>query len=1264
MAKIYVSSTFLDLEGYRAQVEKVIRRMGHIDVAMEYYVAEDQRPVARCLADVTDCDVYVGIFAWRYGWQPKDDNPNQFSITEMEFRQAEKTGKPCLIFLLSEDAPWPRKHMDKDTTKIETLRNGASAKHNGDWFASPDELARKVAEAIYKRIPAAVSIPEHNLDAYYAALRKRYGVLALEGLTPPQKEEYLQIQLRSVFVEQSARENPPPVELPKEVWEKLSHDREIHSEDLPSGMTLEDVRQAREAYYEKPARPVLEALTDTRQRYTILLGDPGSGKSTLARYVMLSLIDPSPALRTGSTGDEKLRRVFDGCLPLLVELRSYAGLCADDKCKSFLEFLEYLGQTEGWALTQAALHNHLKNDGRAVVLFDGLDEIFDPGQREQVARQIAGFCNDYPKARVIVTSRILGYRRKILTDAGFTHFTLQDLDEKQVETFVTRWYDLAMSERPDEARERRERILKSFKDSASIRQLAGNPMLLTIMAIIGKHQELPRERWKLYDHAASVLIQHWDVNKHLKDESIQADFIGEDDKKELLRRLAFHMQGGDGGLAGNYIHRDELQAEFESYLKERYNQAPDRAKIIAEAMIQQFRERNFILSLYGANLYGFVHRAFLEFFCASAFVWKFEKTKELTIEQLKTEVYGKHWEDRGWHEVLRLICGMVDEKWVGEIVESLVDVEYKNLISIIDDIIAEMSGRRSLALSATCLDEVSNLNSMQKVILKFLHHKRWQARYDILMILVNTSGHYSEILPLLRDFVANDTRDIVRRAAVYALAGRYRDDPQTLPLLRERAVKDEHEIVRRAAVSVLAKHYREAPQTLPLLRERAVKDEDGNVRSIAVSALAEHYRQDPRTLPLLREWAVKSEHANVRSAAVDALAKHYHADPQTWPLLRECVVKDKNEDVRRTAVSALAEHYSADPQTWPFLRERAVKDEHEIVRRAAVSALAEHYREAPQTLPLLREWAVKSEHTDVRRAAVSALAEHYRDDPQTLPLLRECAVKDNDGYVRRAAVSALAEHYRADPRTLLLLRECAVKDEHEAVRSAAVSALAEHCRADPQTLPLLRERAFKDEHEAVRSAAVSALAEHCRADPQTLPLLREHAAKDAHVNVRRAAVDALIKHYSDAPQTLPLLRERAVNDEHVNVRGAVVSTLIAHYRDDPQILPLLRERAVKDEYEYVRHVAVGALIQHYCADQQTLPLLHERALKDESPKPDDKKYPWQNYVRETAVNAIAENWPTHPGTLPLLRERAQNDPTPWLRERAKELIAALESEKN
>lgn len=989
MARIYVSSTYLDLQEYRAQVEKVIRRMGHTDVAMEYYVAEDTRPVKKCLDDVASCDIYVGIYAWRYGWQPTDDNPDKLSVTEMEFRQAEKFGKPCFIFLLSDDAPWPRKHIDKDASKIENFRNTASAKHTADYFATPDELARKVAEAIYKQIPAAVSIPEHNIGTYFEALRKRYNVLALEGLTPPQKKEYLQIQLRSVYVEQSVREDAPPVELPKEVWEKLSREQEIHDEDLPSGITLEDVRKARESYYQKPSQLVLDALIDSKNKYAIVLGDPGSGKSTLARYIMLSLIDPALA------GD-KIQKAFEGYLPLLIELRTFAGLCADNKCETPLEFLEHLGKTEGWGLTQSALQSHLKGDGRAVVIFDGLDEIFEPKLRETITNQIVGFTNAYPKARVIVTSRILGYRRKILSDAGFTHFTLQDLNEGQVRAFITQWYDLAMSDRPDEAKERRERILKSFADQASIRQLAGNPMLLTIMAIIGKHQELPRERWKLYDHAASVLIQHWDVNKHLKDERIEADFIGEDDKKELLRRLAFRMQSGDGGLAGNYMHREALQEEFETYLKERYSQTPDRAKVIAEKMIQQFRERNFILSLYGANVFGFVHRAFLEYFCASAFVWKFEKTKELTIEQLKSDVYGKHWEDQSWHEVLRLICGMINEKWAGDIAESLLNFEYKGkkpdtkleieikeLLKKHPEVRVHLR-RRSMWFSTDILYEISNPNLLYKTILKFMCHENGLVRDDILIFLLKLPNRILE----------------------------------TLSLLLERAVQDEDEGVRYAAVSVLAKHYHDDLQTLLLLRERAVQDKDANVRRAAVSALIEHYHKDAETLPLLRERAVKDENANVRSAAVWMLAEHYREDAATLPLVRERAVQDDDSDVRHAAVSALAEHYRADAKTLILLRERAVQDNNANVRRAAVSALAEHYREDAATLPLLRERAVNDESPKqddheygqyVRETVINAIAKYWSDHPDTLGLLRERAEHDPTPWLRERCQELVKE---------------------------------------------------------------------------------------------------------------------------------------------------------------------------------------------------------------------------------------------------------------
>ena len=64
MARIYVSSTFKDLKDCRDQVIHLLRRMRHEVVVMEDYTAEEQWPADKCLADVTACDLYVGIFAF------------------------------------------------------------------------------------------------------------------------------------------------------------------------------------------------------------------------------------------------------------------------------------------------------------------------------------------------------------------------------------------------------------------------------------------------------------------------------------------------------------------------------------------------------------------------------------------------------------------------------------------------------------------------------------------------------------------------------------------------------------------------------------------------------------------------------------------------------------------------------------------------------------------------------------------------------------------------------------------------------------------------------------------------------------------------------------------------------------------------------------------------------------------------------------------------------------------------------------------------
>src|SRR5689334_25359357 len=114
LLKVYVSSTYQDLIEHRAAVDRTLRRMGHDVIGMEQYIAEGSKPVDRCKADVRAADAYVIIVAWRYGYIPGGTAtpPDGRSITQIEFEEAQRAGKPVLAFLLDPEAPWPLNRVD------------------------------------------------------------------------------------------------------------------------------------------------------------------------------------------------------------------------------------------------------------------------------------------------------------------------------------------------------------------------------------------------------------------------------------------------------------------------------------------------------------------------------------------------------------------------------------------------------------------------------------------------------------------------------------------------------------------------------------------------------------------------------------------------------------------------------------------------------------------------------------------------------------------------------------------------------------------------------------------------------------------------------------------------------------------------------------------------------------------------------------------------------------------------------------------------
>jgi hypothetical protein len=162
LAKVYVSSTYTDLVEQREAVARQVAKLrGYQLVAMENYVASDQRPLQQCLDDVAACDVYVGIFAWRYGFvPPASENPEQRSITELEYRKALELKKTCLIFLLSDKAPWLPDSMDKVNgengagARILTLRQELEQNHSRSIFHNTEKLVNDLSASLSNLRPA------------------------------------------------------------------------------------------------------------------------------------------------------------------------------------------------------------------------------------------------------------------------------------------------------------------------------------------------------------------------------------------------------------------------------------------------------------------------------------------------------------------------------------------------------------------------------------------------------------------------------------------------------------------------------------------------------------------------------------------------------------------------------------------------------------------------------------------------------------------------------------------------------------------------------------------------------------------------------------------------------------------------------------------------------------------------------------------------------------------------------------------------------
>jgi Domain of unknown function (DUF4062)/NACHT domain len=706
MARIYVSSTFSDLEEFRKEVSLALRRLGHEDVAMEYYVAEDRRPLDRCLSDVASCDVYVGIFAWRYGYIPKENNPEQRSVTELEYRQALATGKKCLIFVLSEDAQWPMTKVERPALdRITALRQEilSSERHVVGTFETADELTRKVNEAVIHWEKASGMAGKRQLtdwDTYRQAVFAKHQWVPLQVIAGLSKDRGIaRLPLTAVFEPQLAAPGAPVREVPDEIrkYQELIYGVRVSS---PSGEEAAAETHEQEASEEAAEAEALGPLFSSnpelvldvlrREPTQVILGGPGSGKSTILHYAMLRLCE------AGTTRDTLPLHLQSVPVPFLVVLRNYV-------LQQVPDFVTYIvkNATEFYGATVEAesLGSLLEQEGQALVFFDGLDEVFDADERSRVIAQFQTFARRYPRSCIIITSRIAGYERTVLGLAGFEHYTLLPFTLGQIRHFSTQWYQYYTLEGTERTAQG---LVQRIVESPRLLDLGGNPLLLTMMAVIYKDRDLPNERWKLYERCAETLLEDWDLRAHsIDDEDFRlAVLIRTQQKSEILQRVSMYMlEHRQSGRELNAIAYAPLLDIVASYLEEKYQRSQSEAGAIAIDILRHLRERTYVLAEIGERIFGFVHRTFMEY-CAACRCKAEFNTRKADFTWLTGDIFGAHWQHSEWEEVLLLLIAMLHDQGtpIREIVEYL-RTERRIPIPV------------NVAFAARCLGEAGDLQA-------------------------------------------------------------------------------------------------------------------------------------------------------------------------------------------------------------------------------------------------------------------------------------------------------------------------------------------------------------------------------------------------------------------------------------------------------------------------------------------------------------------------------------------------------------------------
>lgn len=393
----------------------------------------------------------------------------------------------------------------------------------------------------------------------------------------------------------------------------------------------------------------------------IVLGKPGAGKTTFLKYIALQSLD---------------NKLHEQLIPIFIGLKDWT--------ESRLSLFEYIVKEFACCNFPDATTflNSLLQDGKCILLFDGLDEVTTT--IEHVITSIKQFESKYNSNKFIISCRIAAFNYKF---ERFWEVEVADFTDTQIFTFINNWF------------EKDQQIVQScwssLEDNKPIKELSSIPLLLTLLCLaFSENLKFPSNKADLYKDAIDALLKKWDISRRIVREEVYK-------KLSLkLKELMFSQIAALTFESNQYfIHQKELERHISDFIKHLPETNDESLYLDSEAILKSIEAQHGIFIERAKNIYSFSHLTVQEYFTAKYIT---DNTDNGTMKAL-VEYYITN--DQ-WREVFVICSGMVSKAdnlllAIMKKINLMADDKLKHLLANLNILTSNLFKRNELSTTLT-----------------------------------------------------------------------------------------------------------------------------------------------------------------------------------------------------------------------------------------------------------------------------------------------------------------------------------------------------------------------------------------------------------------------------------------------------------------------------------------------------------------------------------------------------------------------------------